>query len=192
MAQSPRVADKMAQPPRTTSKRRTNLQTRGSTAPECEDSESLEEGGAAHPQISVREVRSKMSDFSRLVDGMAAENDANKKALASAQRRILDLTEKNAALVEDIKEREGSAERLGRIIADQESSIQDFRSANTDLQRRVDNFADESDELAKLRSMVAAIKGQLMDYITLDTTGSSLITTTGQVRSCTHQSAFCG
>ena len=160
--------------------------------PDCEDSESLEEGGTLYSQFNARDVRSKVSDFSRFVDGIAVENDANKKALASAQKRLHDLAEKNAAFVEEIKEHERSAERLGRIIADQESSIQDFRSANTDLQRRVDNFADESDELAKLRSMVAAIKGQLMDYITLDTTGSSLITTTGQVRSCTHQSAFCG
>jgi predicted RNase H-like nuclease (RuvC/YqgF family) len=147
----------------------------------CDDGEFHEEGAESYTQLSVRDVKSKVSDFTRFVDGIAAENEANKKVLASTQRRLQDLITKNAAGVEEIKEHERSTERLHRIIADQESSIQDLRTDNNDLQQRVDNFANESDELARIRLTIDGLKSQLKDYITLESSGSPLITTTGQV-----------
>ena len=145
------------------------------------DEEESFEDRSFSQQHNIRDIKSKVSDFTRFVDGITAENAVNKKELTASQHRIQQLTEKQTALLNEIKEHEQSNERLREIITDQETSIQDMRGDNADLQKKVDNFADESDELMKLRTMVAVAKSHLKDYITLESTGSSLITTTGQV-----------
>jgi hypothetical protein len=183
MTHSPRVAEAVAYGLK---KRKTP--TRGaakacSSHAECfTDEEESPEDGSYSQQHSAREIKSKVSDFTRFVDGLAAENAANKKELHASQHRNQVLTDKQSALLKEIKDHELSNDRLREIITDQESSIQDIRTDNEHLQKKVDDFADESDELTKLRSMVAVAKSHLKDYITLESTGSSLITTTGQVR----------
>jgi len=153
------------------------------TAVECiaDDEDAFDDGSAAS-QHSVREVKSKVSDFSRFVDSIATENETNKKELVASQKRAVQLTEKVAVLVSEVKEHEQAKERLFLDIEKQETLIQDLRDANADLQHRVDNFANQNTELMNLRSTVAAVNGQIRDYITLESSGSPLITTTGQVR----------
>jgi hypothetical protein len=150
-------------------------------AADDDEDDSYADGGGSLSINSVRDVKNKVSDFSRFVDGIAAENENNKKELAASQKRVISLTEKHTAFVAELVERTQVEERLHIVIGDQEASIQVLRTANADLQKRVDNFADESDELFTLRSAVANVKSQLKDYITLDSTGSSLLTTSGQV-----------
>jgi hypothetical protein len=179
MTNSPRVAEAV-----TIGLKKRKMSTRGA-AKACsshadfftDEEESIEDS----QQHSAREIKSKVSDFTRFVDGIAAENAANKKELLASQHRNQLLTEKQSALLKEIKDHELSNDRLREIITDQETSIQDIRVDNEHLQKKVDDFADESDELTKLRSMVAVAKSHLKDYITLESTGSSLITTTGQV-----------
>ena len=145
------------------------------------DGDELFEDGSFSQQHNVRDIKSKVSDFTRFVDGITAENATNKKELVASQTRIQQLLEKQSALLKEINEHKLSNDRLHHIVTDQESSIEELRGGNADLQTRIDNFANESEELANLRAMVATVKSQLKDYITLESTGSSLITTTGQV-----------
>lgn len=133
--------------------------------------------GSSH-QFSARDVKSKVSDFARFVDSFATDTEKTKKQLAIVQIQLVQMTELNTASRE---EHERSAEGLRQIITDQETSIQDLREENADLHLKVGNIAGDNAELLNLRSVVASAKSQLKDYITLETTGVSLITTTGQV-----------
>ena len=163
------------------------VQTKGSTHSIPEHNANEDDQDRAP---GVREVKSRLTDFSRYVEGIAVENEASKAELLASQRRLTHLTDKVDCLTSDVEELEQSKDGLVREMEKQNTVIQDLRNANGNLQRRLDCVASQEDQLVHFRGVVETVKGQIQDYITLESSGSPLITTTGQVKGLLHLVLF--
>ena len=133
-------------------------------------------------QSDQRDVRSKFSDFSRFMGDVVAENEETKQELAATKARLVESTEQ-CRVAREARDAEAVkyTEELKRHMSDYESIIEKFNEEKEEMQRKINGAAQESAELNGLRSMIAAIKSHLKDYITLECPGVPLITTTGQV-----------
>lgn len=60
-------------------------------------------------------------------------------------------------------------------------TISELTTENAELKLKVDNSARDKTKLGTMRLTISSIKEQLKDYITLESAGVSLLTTTGQV-----------
>ena len=177
----------MTYPPRVNDgkkRRQSGLQTRGSIQSHAENDFNEDDGVPV--QHSVREVKSKVSDFSRFVDSIAVENEATKTELLASKKRVTQLTDRVEGLLADMEELEQSREVLVHDMEKQKTVIQELRNANGNLQRRLDYSVNQETQLVHFRAIVDAVKSQIQDYITLESSGSPLITTTGQVRVLLH------
>jgi septal ring factor EnvC (AmiA/AmiB activator) len=141
----------------------------------------IDDSGASSSQIqalNARNVKSKVSDFARFVGDVADENEKLKKELTTTQVQLTNVTDRSAATK---AEHDTTVEHLKQIISEQDASIVTLRNERIDLQIELNSVLSDSNELLNLRSLIASAKSQLKDYITLETTGVSLITTSGQV-----------
>jgi hypothetical protein len=132
-------------------------------------------GGAADHQ---RDVRSKLSDFHRFVDDIVAETEDTKQEILFTKRQLTEASEQ-ARIAREQKDE--AVQELRRRVIEYESAIDELNEEKLSLQRRIDTAASDAAELGNLRSIVQTIKSQLKDYITLEISGVSLLTTTGQV-----------
>ena len=149
---------------------------------ECIDEDVQGDGmmGEAGPSqtLDIRNVRSKVSDFARFFEDVADENENLKKELATAQTRLTIETSRAAAVK---AEHETAVGDLKQTVSEQDASIVSLRNEHIDLQLELNSVLIDRNELLNLRSVVSSAKSQLKDYITLETTAVSLITTSGQV-----------
>ena len=126
-----------------------------------------------------RDVRSKLSDFTRVVDEIVTENEDTKHELATLKQQL-------AESANQLRISKTENEDKERELAQRTDEIEELHAEKRELQFRIDSFAHEEVEIVNLRAVVASIKAHLRDYITLDTVGASMLTTTGQV--CTNGS----
>jgi len=148
---------------------------------------------AAHVDPDPRDVRSKLSDISRIMEDIVVENEAArqermtlKQSLTEAHVQCNIAKEAVVAAKERYNEellttQERYEAQLRTQALDFEHAIYKLAEEKKELQRKVDASAQDSSELETMRLKVASVKGQLKDYITLESAGASLLTTTGQV-----------
>jgi chromosome segregation ATPase len=148
---------------------------------------------AAQVDPDQRDVRSKLSDISRIMEDIVAENEEArqerttlKQSLTEAQVQCNLAKEAVVAAKERYDEellttQERYEAQLRTQAVDFEHAIYELAEEKKELQRKVDASAQNSSELETMRLKVASVKGQLKDYITLESAGASLLTTTGQV-----------
>jgi small-conductance mechanosensitive channel len=136
--------------------------------------------GSSQQTLNARNVKSKVSDFARFVGDVADENEKLKKELAAVRTQLTGVTDRSVATK---AEHDTAVEHLKQVILDQDESIVSLRNDRIDIQIELNAVLSDRNELLNLRDSVASAKSQLKDYITLETTGVSLITTSGQVRS---------
>lgn len=133
---------------------------------------------AASLQYNAREVKSKLSDFAHYMDSMASEYEKSKQDLAESKDQLRRLKNSADSARED---HEREVERLRSELDDKEEALHVLRAENACLHVKVGEMAADNSELESLRWIVSSAKSQLRDYITLDSSGVSLLTTTGQV-----------
>jgi chromosome segregation ATPase len=148
---------------------------------------------AAQVDIDQRDVRSKLSDITRIMEDIVSENeDARqermtlKQSLTEAHVQCNAAKEAATAAKEKCEEelrlaRERHDAELRTQALDFEHTIQELMEERNELQRQLDTSTRDSAELGGMRLTVASVKAQLRDYITLESAGVSLLTTTGQV-----------
>ncbi len=130
---------------------------------------------AALSEPQQRDVRSKLLDFNRMVDDIVTENEDAKLEIARIKQQLADSAKQleSAKTENELKDRE---------IELRSEEVEELKAENAELQLKVDKHDHDAAELTNTRKIVSAIRGHLRDYITLDTVGASMLTTTGQVR----------
>jgi chromosome segregation ATPase len=140
-----------------------------------------------------RDVRSKLSDFTRMMDDIVAENEEAKQELIAAKEQLDETLvqlriakERNQIAGEDhskiLRRNREEHEALVRDLTKKhETTVKDLNQEKEELQRRIDASSNDTAELTELRNVVASVRMQFKDYITLETAGASLLTSTGQV-----------
>ena len=141
-----------------------------------------------------RDVRSKLSDFTRMMDDIVAENEEAKQELIAAKEQhdetLVQLRiakERNQIAGEDhskiLRRNKEEHEAIVRDLTKKHDTVvKELNQEKAELQRRIDASSNDTAELAELRNVVASVRMQFKDYITLETAGASLLTSTGQVR----------
>ena len=144
-------------------------------------------------ETEQRDVRSKLSDFTRIMEDVVAENEearqertALKQSLTEAQVQCSLAKEEAATAKERCDEELRTTkakhdEQLRMQALDFEHTIQELMEEKNELQQKLEASARDNADMGHMRLAVASVKGQLKDYITLESAGASLLTTTGQV-----------
>ena len=148
---------------------------------------------AAQAETEQRDVRSKLFDFTRIMEDVVAENEearqertALKQSLTEAQVQCSLAKEEAATAKERCDEELRTTkakhdEQLRMQALDFEHTIQELMEEKNELQQKLEASARDNADMGHMRLAVASVKGQLKDYITLEIAGASLLTTTGQV-----------
>ena len=130
---------------------------------------------------SPREVKNKVTDFAKFVDSLATENEENKKERILALQRLTDANGQIELLNEQIEALKQAGDRQKRIVLEQDETIKNLKTEHSQQKLRIDGFENDTRELTRLRGSVSEITEHLKDYITLESSGASVLTTTGQV-----------
>jgi chromosome segregation ATPase len=128
-----------------------------------------------------RDVRSKLTDFTRILDDIVVENEESKQELATVKRQLAESSDQLRVAKEEKEAMSAEVRELLTRTNDLETMVDELNEEKLELRSRIDGAANSEAELNSLRGAVASIKSHLRDYITLETTGVSLLTTTGQV-----------
>ena len=153
---------------------------------------------ATHPD--TRDVRSKLQDFHRAMEDLVAESEEARddrtmlqQSLTEAHARAYNATEAAHSEKERFEEqlkaqtlkaneaKERYELQLHTQASDFNHTIRELKTENTELSLKADTSARDRVELGNMRLTVSSINEQLKDYITLESAGVSLLTTTGQV-----------
>jgi predicted RNase H-like nuclease (RuvC/YqgF family) len=138
---------------------------------------------AKHTAPEQRDVRGKLSDFSRYMDDLVAENEESKRELAATKVQLVESAEQ-LKIAKEAKAEVAAKyiDELRHHVRDYESIIEKLKEEKDELETKMASTETETGELNQLRLTVATVKSHLKDYITLESTGIVLLTTTGQVR----------
>ena len=161
-------------------------------------------GAASQPLPSathaMRDVRGKLHDFTRAMEELVAESEEARdertrlqQSLTEAHARAYNTTEAARAEKEKYEEqlraqalRANEAKdkyelQLRTQASDLNHTIRELTEENAELRHKLDTSVQEGAEVGVMRLTMSALKAQLRDYITLESAGASLLTTTGQV-----------
>ncbi len=138
--------------------------------------------GGKGSSVQISDVRtSVMSGINHLFDSLESEHTATKSELEDTKNKLIQSQLINTKICDDSRKCEETAAEFRVLIKRRESEIEDLRGINAKLQKKIEGCEAKQKDSEKV---ISNVRSQFFDCITQDITGSSFLTTNGQVICC--------